>query len=81
MLRPASSSRFSFHPAREDTFWPAEDRELLLLDEGQCLGDQALSLCGPKAPRAQRQATGLEMLRQMMAPGEAARLSRRLQPA
>ena len=50
----------------------AED--LLLLAEGHCLRDQALSVCGPRAaPPAGRvgnlQATSLETLRQMVAAG------------
>ena len=51
----------------------AEDL-LLLLAEGHCLRDQALSVCGPRAaPPAGRvgnlQATSLETLRQMVAAG------------
>jgi LysR family hydrogen peroxide-inducible transcriptional activator len=44
---------------------------LLLLEEGHCLRDQALSLCGLSAPaRESRLATSLEMLRHMIAAGE-----------
>lgn len=48
------------------------DREgLLLLEEGHCLRDQALALCGAGAPRGPaRFATSLEMLRHMIAAGE-----------
>lgn len=45
---------------------PAED--LLLLEEGHCLRDQALSLCHAKP--VTRHATGLETLWQMIAAGE-----------
>ncbi len=46
---------------------PIED--LLLLEEGHCLRDQALSLCA-EAPRATRHATSLETLWHMIAAGE-----------
>ena len=46
---------------------PHED--LLLLDEGHCLRDQALELC-TGAPRATRHATSLETLWHMIAAGE-----------
>lgn len=46
---------------------PHED--LLLLDEGHCLRDQALELCSG-APRATRHATSLETLWHMIAAGE-----------
>jgi LysR family hydrogen peroxide-inducible transcriptional activator len=42
---------------------------LLLLEEGHCLRDQALSLCARAHP-SRRHATGLEMLKQMVAAGE-----------
>ena len=43
--------------------------DLLLLEEGHCLRDQALALC--KAPSVEtRFATSLEMLRHMIAAGE-----------
>ena len=45
---------------------PADD--LLLLEEGHCLRDQALSLCSAKP--VTRHATGLETLWQMIAAGE-----------
>ncbi len=41
---------------------------LLLLEEGHCLRDQALALCG--AARGTRYASSLEMLRHMIAAGE-----------
>jgi LysR family transcriptional regulator, hydrogen peroxide-inducible genes activator len=43
--------------------------DLLLLDEGHCLRDQALDLCAG-APRATRHATSLETLWHMIAAGE-----------
>ena len=43
--------------------------DLLLLDEGHCLRDQALDLC-TGAPRATRHATSLETLWHMIAAGE-----------
>lgn len=50
---------------------------LLLLDEGHCLRDQALAVCGRSAPAA-RHATGLETLRHMIAAGEGWTLMPRL---
>lgn len=47
--------------------------DLLLLEEGHCLRDQALALCGPGAPgapAAARHGTGLETLWHMIAAGE-----------
>jgi LysR family hydrogen peroxide-inducible transcriptional activator len=44
---------------------------LLLLEEGHCLRDQALALCGsPGTGRGSRLASSLEMLRHMVAAGE-----------
>jgi len=45
-------------------------RELLLLEEGHCLRDQALQLCRGHNSSAQRHATGLETLWHMIAAGE-----------
>jgi LysR family hydrogen peroxide-inducible transcriptional activator len=58
-------------PARTPA-WPPSPREqeVLLLEEGHCLRDQTLAACGPLALRAVRHATGLEMLRHMVAAGE-----------
>ncbi len=55
-------------PSPEDL--PGAD--LLLLDEGHCLRDQALSLCNLPGPtgRHARHASSLEMLRHMVAAGE-----------
>ena len=45
-------------------------RELLLLEEGHCLRDQALQLCRGNSASVQRHATGLETLWHMIAAGE-----------
>lgn len=42
---------------------------LLLLEEGHCLRDQALSVCGTLGAAERRHATGLETLRHMVAAG------------
>ena len=42
---------------------------LLLLEEGHCLRDQALALCGAMGAAERRHATGLETLRHMVAAG------------
>ncbi|HEY8612763.1 MAG TPA: LysR substrate-binding domain-containing protein [Roseomonas sp.] len=44
--------------------------ELLLLEEGHCLRDQVLTACGIGAPRGARHATGLDLIRHMVAAGE-----------
>jgi LysR family hydrogen peroxide-inducible transcriptional activator len=46
----------------------AED--FLLLEEGHCLRDQALALCGAQPRRDRRSASSLEMLRHMIGAGE-----------
>ncbi len=43
--------------------------ELVLLEEGHCLRDQALAACGGASARGMRHATGLETLRHMVAAG------------
>jgi LysR family hydrogen peroxide-inducible transcriptional activator len=44
---------------------------LLLMEDGHCLRDQALSLCNPRPlPNQSRYASSLEMLRHMIAAGE-----------
>lgn len=61
------------HPPGRLPEWPpvlAGDDEFVLLEEGHCLRDQTLAACGPLLPRATRHATGLEMLRHMVAAGE-----------
>ncbi|KAB8123037.1 hydrogen peroxide-inducible genes activator [Komagataeibacter medellinensis] len=53
--------------------------DLLLLEDGHCLRDQALSLCGTTAPQTQqRLATSLEMLWHMIGAGEGHSLIPRL---
>ncbi|MCB8878642.1 LysR family transcriptional regulator [Acidisoma cellulosilytica] len=44
--------------------------DFLLLEEGHCLRDQAVALCGSHPRRAGRFASSLEMLRHMIAAGE-----------
>jgi LysR family hydrogen peroxide-inducible transcriptional activator len=39
-------------------------------EEGHCLRDQTLAICGLQAPPGRRHAAGLELLRQMVAAGE-----------
>ncbi|MBI0434701.1 LysR substrate-binding domain-containing protein [Roseomonas sp. KE0001] len=62
------------HPLQsrpEVTLADLEGGGLLLLEEGHCLRDQALSLCGlPRADGEERFASSLEMLRHMIAAGE-----------
>jgi LysR family transcriptional regulator, hydrogen peroxide-inducible genes activator len=61
------------HPPGRLPAWPptpAAPDQLVLLEEGHCLRDQTLAACGPVLPRAKRHATGLEMLRHMVAAGE-----------
>jgi LysR family hydrogen peroxide-inducible transcriptional activator len=43
--------------------------QMLLLEEGHCLRDQALALCGAMGAAERRHATGLETLRHMVAAG------------
>jgi LysR family hydrogen peroxide-inducible transcriptional activator len=47
-----------------------QDDDFLLLEEGHCLRDQALALCGARAQRDRRSASSLEMLRHMIGAGE-----------
>lgn len=61
------------HPPGRAPVWPPEvtgDEEFVLLEEGHCLRDQTLAMCEPLLPRAMRHATGLDMLRHMVAAGE-----------
>ena len=60
------------HPPGAKPAWPpaASGCEFVLLEEGHCLRDQTLAVCGPMLPRATRHATGLDMLRHMVAAGE-----------
>lgn len=66
LVCPAGHDLARIDPLRLDDL---PDRHLLLLDEGHCLRDQALALCG-HAARASRHATGLETLWHMIAAGE-----------
>ena len=51
--------------------WPEDGGEaMLVLEEGHCLRDQTLAICGLQAPPGRRHAAGLELLRQMVAAGE-----------
>jgi LysR family hydrogen peroxide-inducible transcriptional activator len=60
------------HRPEHAPVWPpaAGEQEVVLLEEGHCLRDQAIAACGPLALRAVRHATGLDMLRHMVAAGE-----------
>jgi LysR family hydrogen peroxide-inducible transcriptional activator len=62
------------HPLAEQSVLTAADlasEGLLLLEEGHCLRDQALALCGAAGARqGSRLASSLEMLRHMVAAGE-----------
>ncbi len=44
--------------------------DFLLLEEGHCLRNQTVALCGAQPSRASRSASSLEMLRHMIAAGE-----------
>ncbi|OYY77094.1 MAG: DNA-binding transcriptional regulator OxyR, partial [Hydrogenophilales bacterium 16-62-9] len=58
--------------ARRDVLKAADimAEKLLLLDEGHCLRDQALDVCGARSPgREEVRATSLETLRQMVGMG------------
>ncbi len=46
-----------------------DDANVLLLEDGHCLRDQALALCARADPKARRHATSLETLRHMVAAG------------
>ncbi len=59
------------HAAESPPEWPEDGGEaLLVLEEGHCLRDQTLAMCGLQAPPGRRHAAGLELLRQMVAAGE-----------
>lgn len=47
-----------------------QEEDFLLLEEGHCLRDQALALCGAQPRRDGRSASSLEMLRHMIGAGE-----------
>ena len=67
MLATHKTHRLAALPRIKLDALPIED--LLLLEEGHCLRDQALSLCAD-APAAIRHATSLETLWHMIAAGE-----------
>jgi LysR family transcriptional regulator, hydrogen peroxide-inducible genes activator len=59
------------HAVEAPLAWPEDGGEaLLVLEEGHCLRDQTLAMCGLQAPPGRRHAAGLELLRQMVATGE-----------
>lgn len=59
------------HAAGAQPGWPEDGGDgLLVLEEGHCLRDQTLAICGLQAPPGRRHAAGLELLRQMVAAGE-----------
>lgn len=60
------------HPAGRACAWPLDlnDADVILLEEGHCLRDQARALCNMPPRPAGRSAMGLEMLRHMVAAGE-----------
>jgi len=58
------------HPANEAPEWPPKPGRLLLLEDGHCLRDQVLAACAPVPAPQTRHATGLEILRHMVAAGE-----------
>lgn len=58
------------HPAAEPAEWPPRPGRLLLLEDGHCLRDQVLAACAPTPAPHARHATGLEILRHMVAAGE-----------
>lgn len=64
------------HPAGRACSWPLDsnDAEVILLEEGHCLRDQARALCNMPQRAAGRSAMGLEMLRHMVAVGEGSSL-------
>lgn len=60
------------HSPRCEPVWPLDrmGQALVLLEEGHCLRGQTLDACGPAIPKAVRHATGLDLLRHMVAAGE-----------
>lgn len=64
------------HPAGQACSWPLDsnDAQVILLEEGHCLRDQARALCNMPPHPAGRSVLGLEMLRHMIAAGEGASL-------
>lgn len=66
LVHPPDHPLASLRPLRVDGLAP---ERLLLLEEGHCLRDQALALCGMLGAQERRHATGLETLRHMVAAG------------
>jgi LysR family hydrogen peroxide-inducible transcriptional activator len=60
------------HPPAITPVWPPANaaEAFVLLEEGHCLRDQTLAACGPNLPGVIRHATGLDLLRHMVAAGE-----------
>ena len=58
------------HPSDTAADWPPAPDRLLTLEDGHCLRDHVTAACGVSFARADRHATGLEMLHQMVATGE-----------
>ncbi len=59
------------HAAGAAPAWPEDGGDsMLVLEEGHCLRDQTLAICGLQARPGRRHAAGLELLRQMVAAGE-----------
>jgi LysR family hydrogen peroxide-inducible transcriptional activator len=71
-LRPLFFEPFlMMHAAETPPAWPEDGGDgLLVLEEGHCLRDQTLAICGLQPPPGRRHAAGLELLRQMVAAGE-----------
>ena len=58
------------HPSDTVAGWPPAPERLLTLEDGHCLRDHVTAVCGVSFSHADRHATGLEMLHQMVATGE-----------
>lgn len=58
------------HPSDTPADWPPSPDRLLTLEDGHCLRDHVTAACGVSFASADRHATGLEMLHQMVAAGE-----------
>ena len=58
------------HPSDTAAGWPPAPDRLLTLEDGHCLRDHVTAACGVSFASADRHATGLEMLHQMVATGE-----------
>lgn len=70
-FRLACSSEHEFAQRQRVGVRDLKRGPLLLMEDGHCLRDQALSLCNPRPlPNESRYASSLEMLRHMIAAGE-----------